>query len=132
MGSTGPLVWWGSNLDLMAVCIGTALIASGIVIFIKAARASSVFVALLSSILFTMVGVPYFAIHQQWEWTTLSILSAGFGFGSMTLAYSAMRIAETLQNRAESAALRWSTDHGLPPPEESERHRLKQDQPKGT
>jgi hypothetical protein len=125
MGSNGPFIWWGTNLDLMAVCQGTALIASGIVIFIKEARASSVVVALLTSILFTGVGVPYVAIHMQWEWTGLSMLSAGFGFGSMTLAYSAMRVAEVLQKRAESMAIKWGGDKlGLPDDE--------QDQPKGT
>ena len=104
MGSVGPFQWWMANIDLMGLCHVVTIMASGIVIFSKSARGSSVVVALLTSVLFTSLGVPYFSINQSWQWTSLALLSAGIGFGCLTLAMTAMKVSEVIQSRLVTAA----------------------------
>lgn len=114
MGADGPFVWWAAHLDLMALCQVISFIASGIAIFLKNARGSSVAVAFLSSLLFTSLGIPFLSIQYAWQWPTLSVVSAGIGFGSLTLSYTAMRIAEILQKRAEKGAAVFGGDKAPP------------------
>lgn len=116
-----PFTWWSANLGLMVFCHVIALIASGIVIFTNHARVSSVITALLSATLFTALGIPYMSIEHKWVWTSLLGLSAVFGFGSMSLAYTAIRISETLQRRAETAASKWSGTGDLPALDDADR-----------
>lgn len=98
-GSIGPLLWWRTNVDLMVFCMVIAFTASGIAIFLKNARGSSIAVALLSSFLFVSLGIPFLAIEYKWYWTSLAITSALIGFGSLTLAWSAMKLSTVIQNK---------------------------------
>lgn len=107
VSGSGPFQWMQANVDLMVFCLVISFVAAGITIFLKTARGSSVVVALLSSFLFTSLGVPYMAIQHSLPWTHLSLLSAVIGFGALTLPLGAIRIAETLQKKGEDAAVKW-------------------------
>ena len=118
----GPLVWWKANVDLMVFCLVIAFTASGIAIFLKNARGSSIAVALLSSFLFVSLGIPFLAIEYKWYWTSLAITSALIGFGSLTLAWTAMKVSTVIQNKfvddaghLVSRALRSDAASGTPP-----------------
>lgn len=110
----GPFAWWLANMDLMVLCHFISFMASGIVIFLRSVRGTSVIVALLSSSLFTALGVPTLSIDYSWHWTTLMLFSAALGFGSLTLALTAIKVSETLQRRAIEGAATWGEGR-LPP-----------------
>lgn len=121
----GPLEWYRLNTDLMVFCLLISFVASGITIFLKNARGSSVAVSLLSSFLFVSLGIPSLAIRYKWYWTDLALCSAIIGFGSLTLAWTFIRIAGTLQRKAETGVGAWADgairklgsggEQGLPP-----------------
>lgn len=98
----GPLAWYQMNTDVMVFCLVVSFISSGIAIFLKNARGSSVAVSLLSSLLFVSLGVPYMSINYHWAWTSLATFSMIAGFGSLTLAWTLLRIATMLQGKAET------------------------------